>query len=378
MIDVLIGGDVCPIGRNLEYFKKGDAEGIFNDLLGEFQNAQLSIVNLECPLIEENSPIVKIGPALGAPGDCINGFKAAHIDILNLANNHIMDHGSKGLINTLQKCDESGIATVGAGLNLETASRILIREIEGIRIGVLGIAEREFSIATETSPGASPLDAARFIRNVKRSRGTFDYLIVLVHAGACDYPFPSPRLMDICRFMAENGADVVLCQHSHCPGTIEQYEGSYIVYGQGNLVFDWKSRPGSPWTKGFLVKLSIETPGNHELHIIPFVQSDQGIGAKSMSRNEAELFKSKIREMSLILANPTLVEQEWISFCNEQKNLYFLNVLFGMNSGLLRRVLRRIPVAERFATKKRRMLLHNLIRCETHREIIETILGSEQ
>ena len=57
MIDLVIGGDVCPIGKNESLFKSGDAEGIFNDLLPEFVGADFSIVNLECPLIKEESHI---------------------------------------------------------------------------------------------------------------------------------------------------------------------------------------------------------------------------------------------------------------------------------------------------------------------------------
>ncbi|MGI0009907.1 MAG: CapA family protein, partial [Nitrosopumilaceae archaeon] len=106
MINILIGGDVCPIGRNSPFFKMGDAANIFNDLLVEFQNADLSIVNLECPLINERTPLLKNGPVLGVESDCINGLKKAGIDVVNLANNHILDHGRAGLMNTLKICQE--------------------------------------------------------------------------------------------------------------------------------------------------------------------------------------------------------------------------------------------------------------------------------
>jgi poly-gamma-glutamate synthesis protein (capsule biosynthesis protein) len=59
MIDIVIGGDICPIGRNLQYFMSGDAIRIFNDLLDDIRKADLSIINLECPLITKNDPIQK-------------------------------------------------------------------------------------------------------------------------------------------------------------------------------------------------------------------------------------------------------------------------------------------------------------------------------
>jgi hypothetical protein len=74
MVKVLIGADVCPIRRNLSYFKNGDAKSIFNDLLEEFESADLSIVNLECPFINVSTPIKKCGPVLGVESDCMFSY----------------------------------------------------------------------------------------------------------------------------------------------------------------------------------------------------------------------------------------------------------------------------------------------------------------
>ena len=93
MIKIIIGGDVCPINRNESYFKKGDAKSIFNDLLPELKSADFSIVNLECPPIDKYTPIIKNGPILWVSSKCINGIKNSGIKLVNLANNHILDHG---------------------------------------------------------------------------------------------------------------------------------------------------------------------------------------------------------------------------------------------------------------------------------------------
>src|SRR5256885_7361886 len=109
MINILIGADICPIEGNTAYFKSGDAQTLFNDLLHEFTSADLVVANLECPLIQKKTPIVKTGPVFGEETSCINGIKAAGIDILSLANNHIMDHGSSGLRSTIETCASAGI-----------------------------------------------------------------------------------------------------------------------------------------------------------------------------------------------------------------------------------------------------------------------------
>jgi poly-gamma-glutamate capsule biosynthesis protein CapA/YwtB (metallophosphatase superfamily) len=144
---IIVGGDTCPIGRNRGLFEVGDARALLDDLLPEFEQADLSIVNLECPLIRKESPILKEGPVLGAPEACVNGLKAMGVDVAGLANNHIMDHGAQGLRTTIGALQEHGIAHVGAGENLAEARKILVREIKGVRIGILAMAEHEFGIA---------------------------------------------------------------------------------------------------------------------------------------------------------------------------------------------------------------------------------------
>ena len=109
MTTLLIGGDVCPTARDTALFEQGSADRLFQDLHGEFEAADFSVVNLECPLIARKSPIEKDGPALGAPVGCTDGLKAAGIDAVNLANNHILDHGEQGLLSTLGALAGAGV-----------------------------------------------------------------------------------------------------------------------------------------------------------------------------------------------------------------------------------------------------------------------------
>src|SRR5258707_7679292 len=199
MPTVLIGADICPIEGNRTYFEKGDANALFNDLLDEFQRADLVIANLECPLVEGKTPLFKTGPVFGESPGCANAIQKAGIGVLCLANNHILDHGAPGLRSTLDACSRNGIVTVGAGENLAAARRLLIREVGGVRVGILAVAECEFSIATTKSPGANPLDMIDFVRNVTSHRDEVDYLIVLVH-GADEFLVPTPRIQNSCPF----------------------------------------------------------------------------------------------------------------------------------------------------------------------------------
>ena len=373
MIKILIGGDVCPIGRNRELFGKGDAKAIFTDLLSEFEQADLVTVNLECPFITEKTPIEKTGPVIGVGNECINGFNAASIKALGLANNHILDHGSSGLTNTFKVCEEAGIVTFGAGAEIQQAREIKVINIKDFRIGLLGMAEHEFSIAREHDAGANPLDLIDFTRNVKEHRDDFDYLIVLLHGGNEYYAYPSPRLADTCRFLIELGANAVICQHSHCVGCYEKYREGHIVYGQGNLIFDYGEQKNA-WNEGFLIRLMIEDEITSNISFIPYKQSGAHAGARAMLDTQASEFISQIEEKSKLIAQSGFIEKQWLDYCYNSKYTYQNSLLMPFK--LFRWLNRKGLLVKLFYPKKHFLKVHNLIRCEAHREVIDTIMDN--
>jgi poly-gamma-glutamate synthesis protein (capsule biosynthesis protein) len=373
MATILIGADLCPIEGNRRYFIDGDAKSLLNDLLPEFHKADLCLANLECPLIETPSPILKTGPVFGEPNDCIKGIQKAGIDVLCLANNHILDHGATGLKNTLEVCAKAGIATVGAGENLAAARRILVREVDGVRVGILAVAEHEFSIATKTSAGANPLDAIDYVRNVLTHRNQFDYLIVLLH-GADEFLVPTPRIQDTCRFMVELGANAVIVQHPHCLGAYENYHGGHIVYGQGALIMDeaiYRNRRS--FHEGFLVKLTVAKGTRSKMELLPFEQSDPLPGARKMRPDQEQTFRRAVEDRSKTVTDPAFVEAEWLKFCEQEKHAY-LSALLGHN-----RVLTKLNssglLTKSFYGRRQLLGVRNLVCCETHREALETIFN---
>jgi len=371
MPTILIGADICPIEGNQRYFEAGDAANLFHDLLGELQQADLTIANLECPFIEKPSPITKTGPVFGVPNACIKGIKAAGIDVLSLANNHILDHGLPGLTNTIEICAKAELCMVGAGTNVAAAREILVKQIDGVRIGIHAVAEHEFSIATRNSAGANPLDVIDFVRNINRTRSSFEYLIILLHGGD-EFFVPTPRLQDTCRFMIEMGANAVIVQHPHVLGGYEDYRGGHIVYGQGALIMDEAVyRDRKSFHEGFLVKLSIAKDASSKMDLIPFTQSDPVPGARRMSADAEKEFRNAIETRSRAILDDDFVAAEWRRFCEDNKHDY-LSSLLGHNRLLAK--MNSGGLLEKCLHGKRPLLrARNIVSCETHREAIETI-----
>ena len=204
MTTVLIGGDVCPTARNAAMFERGRADRLFNDLLPNLENADLAVVNLECPLITHKSPIRRSGGVLGASVGCVNALRKARIGAVNLANNHILDHGEDGLRSTVAALGDAHIDSFGAGANLDEAGQLYVRTIKGTRIAFLGVAEHEFSIATKKSWGANPLDIIEIVRCLRATRA---HSIASLSSSmvAPSIIHSSPRLQKVCRFLVEEG-----------------------------------------------------------------------------------------------------------------------------------------------------------------------------
>jgi hypothetical protein len=367
---IVIGGDICPIGHNASLFNAPEEKSIGPDHV--FAGFDLVVANLECPLIDEPTPIVKRGPVLGAPRATASQLASLGIDAVTLANNHILDHGPAGLQTTLQALDEAGIRHLGAGANLSAAAEPLLVRGGGAPIAILGFAEREYSCASRDKPGACPLDVNLVVRRLAAlPEGCFT--IVLVHGGNEFHPLPSPWLQDTCRLMVELGAKVVICQHSHCIGASERYRDGLIVYGQGNLIFDIPSRhPG--WNESVLVSLAVEGTRLIGHEFLPLIQTPGARCFRLADVDESSRILDDMQRLSATVVNQDLLDREWRRFCTARKRAY-QDHLFG--HGRLARLVNRLTGFADFKSSVGRMNTGNMLRCASHLEVLRTLYSQE-
>lgn len=234
-----IGADFVPTDINKRLFEEGHGEALVGKELYEIlKQSDLNVFNLEVPLTDAETPIVKFGNNLIAPSKTVYGYKALEPIFLTLANNHSLDQGVEGLTTTLNLLKQHEIAHAGAGANLKEAKKPFIFEKDGVRIGFYLCTENEFTMATCHSMGANPFDVLDSFDEVAALKEQCDYVIVLYHGGKEYYRYPSPMLQRYCRKFVDRGASLVICQHNHCVGSREDYNGGSIIYGQGNFIFN--------------------------------------------------------------------------------------------------------------------------------------------
>lgn len=366
-VTVIIGGDVEIEGKNDLLFRQDDPDAIWGDVSEKIKHRDLFIVNLEAPFIREYTPIIKAGPVFGVDPACIRGIVHSGIDGVNLANNHIMDNGEKGLDTTRKLLQENGIFYFGVGENITEARKVHIRTVKGKRIGLLGMADQEFSIADKNRPGANPSDVISFVRTVRELRSDLDYLVVLLHEGVQHFRFPTPELQKRCRFMIEEGADAVICQHSHCSGCYEIYQGRPIVYGQGDLISDSTTRARDD--TGFFVKLTLAD--QVQFSIVPYLQLTAG-GIRAMSKEEEDRYIEALKQRNLMVIDPDILEVTWRKYCQQHRDTYYVRIT-GYNR-IFRFLNRKLHFIERLSVQKVATLL-NTMHCSAHQEAMVTILS---
>lgn len=365
-MQIVIGGDLVPTQSNIRDFKTGDISGLVGaKCLALLANSDFNIFNLECPLCSSLQPIEKCGPNLMAPAETVKGIAGLPASIVGLANNHILDQGWQGLEETMDVLRANHIAFVGAGSNLKEAQKPLFIEKESIKVGLYACAEHEFSIATDVSGGANPFDALNISDEVESLKKKCDYLIVLYHGGKEYYRYPSPRLQKRCRKMIEKGADLVICQHSHCIGCREDYETGTIIYGQGNFVFDnWPM--SNPYAYSSLL-LQLDIGKEMAVTEIPIVRSGHGI--QIAEGNVKDKILNEYQERSESIKDDRFLMNEYQKFAESKLNEYlstFLGrsiILRGINKLMGHRLVSRL------LTKDSYIILQNFLECEAHYEL---------
>lgn len=366
MTRIIIGADIVPTKSNFDLFKNGDVKNLVGtEILNIFKKADYRIFNLEVPLTEVSDPIVKCGPNLIASTSCVTGYKALGIDLLTLANNHIMDQGVSGLEYTIDTLSKVGIDYVGIGKNIDEARKPYVIELDGMKIGVYACAEHEFSIATDEVPGANPYEPLDSFDDVMALKKECDYVIVLYHGGKEYYRYPSPYLQRIFRKFADVGADLVIAQHTHCVGCKEIYNGSCLIYGQGNFIFD--DGNDEYWNSSILVQIDIREKNNVELEYIPIQKFNETVRLAK----DANIIKDFEKRSEEILMKD-FIKRNYIVFSRKMEKMYFLGFSGKFGKNLLFRILNKLfgyRLIGKMYSANEKIVLENYLACEAHREL---------
>lgn len=234
-INLYFAGDTVVSTHTIIRIKEKNNSDIWGKLVF-LKNADVFMLNLEAPLTERTEKIEKkFNFQMSAEFAGI--LKSNHVDIVNLANNHIYDYGPDGVVDTIVNLDKAGLHHVGAGSNLAEARKPVILEAKGAKFGFLGCYGLGLNSAKNDKPGVCPRLEEIILKDISELKRKVDYVIVNVHWGEEKKEVPEKWQIGLAHQMVDKGADFVIGHHSHVLQGMEWYKGAFIAYSLGNFLF---------------------------------------------------------------------------------------------------------------------------------------------
>jgi len=336
MNTILIVGDLFPTEHNVSFFSKGDIDTLFGEEITQlFSGADICVCNLEGAFTDHLDKCRKTGPVKVASTRAVEAYKKLGIDLCLLANNHVTDGGHQGMIDTMRTLDNAGIKHIGAGRNQNEIVRFVIQKVGGINIGFYNVSETMYNKPTNDTAGVWLYDEYVVCHELEQLKKQCDYLLVLYHGGIEKFHYPSPEMRKRFHRMADCGADMIFAQHTHCIGCEEYYNGSYLLYGQGDFLLK-NFAPGLTDT-GLVVELVIE---NGQVQIKKHkVKSVDNLFVRYDEHQDLSEFNTR----SNMVGDEDYVYQEFQEFCDKELRLYL--TAFKSPSKLRLRLKRFFPKA---------------------------------
>lgn len=373
-VSMVFCGDFAPCFGYEAPILRG--EPVLKELQSLLARSAYSFANVESVLCEPGRPIAKVGPHLRAAPRTIEALASAGFRIAGLANNHSMDFGGAGLDETIAACSKAGLQTCGAGPNREAAERVLRLEAGGITIALIAVAEEEFNRADVNSPGTAIADPINILRQINKVRQCVDFVVVTLHGGNELFPFPRPGLRRLCHFLIESGSDAVVCHHNHIPSAFEHYLDKPIVYGVGNLLFD-NLHAFPEWELGYAAQLGFETDRARRsvsLGVTAFHQSVEAGGLRLLEGSQEASFRDVLDARNAVLADHKKYDEVWRQFCDSKLVETYTNQFVPFRFRGMQRLSAMLPFYRWFNPTSMRLRRLNSIRCESHREVLLSLL----
>jgi hypothetical protein len=237
------------------------------------KDADLAIANHESP-IPDNWVFHLHGFYFSGKPQLTQIFTRAGIDWFSLANNHIRDYGTGGVMDTLKWLDHYGIKYAGAGRNLKQARKVSYLQTHGVRIGLVScVMVGKASWATDAIGGGMPCKNKYVLPLIRKAKANADVVIVFPHWGVEYSRSPLNSQRKLAADWVAEGANLILGAHSHVAGAIEEIDGSMVFYSLGNFVFDqnWATYT----MESFLLEMTFEGDRLVQIRMHPTLTHDQ-------------------------------------------------------------------------------------------------------
>jgi poly-gamma-glutamate capsule biosynthesis protein CapA/YwtB (metallophosphatase superfamily) len=250
----LVGvGDVMLGDRSKRAIRQFGPDYPFEATLPLLTRSDIVLCNLEGPLATETKRVNRNFSYCVQPRHAAS-LARANINVVTLANNHLMDCGRDGVVETLNALANAGVQAVGAGVDEPDAHRPTVVNCGPLRLGILGYYWNRRCAATHKLPGSAVDTREHLQADIRRIREAVDRVVVTFHWGVPYERTPSEQDRAKARLAVDLGADLVIGHHPHVIQPIEIYGGRPIFYSVGNFAFG----SGNSRAEGLMVGVRFE------------------------------------------------------------------------------------------------------------------------
>ena len=231
-------GDIALNNRYSEFKHNSPFDGVKESLLKQ----DFVVGNLEAFAEGKNGFNELKKPYLYSPDETLKLLSKLPLNLVTLANNHLLDTYEDGLFKTKQILNNLNIEHFGIGKNEEEDFYLKKQVIKNKSFLFINSCHKD---THPTLPKGSQTKFLNYnvevLENIiKANKNKFDFIIVLPHwGGTTDYGhFPDKYQIKDSRTFINAGASAIIGHHSHCIQPVEFYKGKPIIYSLGNFCFD--------------------------------------------------------------------------------------------------------------------------------------------
>jgi poly-gamma-glutamate capsule biosynthesis protein CapA/YwtB (metallophosphatase superfamily) len=308
-ITLAVAGDVHFTGRTLKLLD--DPATAFGSIADVLRAADLTVLNLETPITNRGTAQPKQFH-FRAPPTAFDALRAAGVDAVTFANNHVLDYGQVGLADTLAAAKSAQFPYFGIGVDAAAAWAPLLRTVAGTRLAFIGVSQvHELAptwVATDTRPGeAHAIDEDRTLAAIRSAKNRADIVIVFMHWGTEGNGCPNAEQKSLAKKMAAAGADIILGAHAHTLQGSGWLGHTFVAYGMANFLWyiaSWSTQTG-------VLRLTLHRGAGAgppvTAQFLPAVVSSTGqpVLLTGAARTRAEKSYANLRGCTGLTADPT-------------------------------------------------------------------------
>jgi poly-gamma-glutamate synthesis protein (capsule biosynthesis protein) len=233
--------------------------------------ADLVVLNLECCISERGRPWEAPGKPFffRAPPEAVELLVLLGTDCVTLANNHALDYGFDALVDTLDHLAAAGIATVGAGADLDQARRPAMLTAGGLRLAVVGVTDHPADFAAGPGrPGVAFADLGRqvpewLLQTVHEADA--DAVVITPHWGPNMTAAPVRHVRRTAGTLVDAGATLIAGHSAHVPHGV----AGPVLYDLGDFLDDYRVDPRLRNDLSLLFLVSLDAAGPLRLEALP-------------------------------------------------------------------------------------------------------------